>query len=405
MKNINLIGLLLGLLTFSCTQESVAPFESCEDFVQTSPNHPLASAYQALLDEYVAKGVPGVSALIYSPEEGLWVGASGKAIIEKEEEMKSCNLFFSASLAKTYHVVAALALAEEGLLDIDKKIDEYLKPEHADKVPNAANIPVKTLMNHTSGIPDFIENTNHVTDYFHDLTQVFTQDEYLDYIKNEDPMFEPSKGLYYSNTNTVLLALIMDEVYGNHAKAVSDKIITPLELEHTFYKNEPAYPNPPGLSNCYLDLYGNGTLQNSTDWESNFSQMSIGHDGMIINPYDNYIFLKNLFEGRIIGQAWVDTMLGQRFMQENEFPITEGLGIEIATLKEDMGQRIGHNGGSLGGAHEMRYYPKQGIYICLSANFGGFIDSPIGDIYYPTRVQVGSGSSLYDKLEAIALGL
>lgn len=405
MKKIKPLYLLLGLLAFSCTQESVAPFESCESFAETTPGHPFAEAYQAAMDEFVAKGVPGASAVIYTPDEGLWVGASGKAIIERDEDMKSCNLFFSASLAKTYHVVAALALAEEGLLDIDKKIDQYLKPEHAKKVPNSSKISVKELMNHTSGIPDFIENTNHVTDYFHDLNRFYTQDEYLDYIKDKKPMFEPGSESYYSNTNTVVLALIMDEVYGSHAKAVSDKIIEPLGLDHTFYKNETAYPNPPGLSNCYLDLYGNGTLQNSTDWESNFSQMSIGHDGMIINPYDNYIFLKNLFEGQLIGSQWVDTMLSQRFVQENEFPITEGLGIEIATLKDDMGQRIGHNGGSLGGAHEMRYYPKQGIYICLSANLGGFIDSPIANILYPSSLRVGAGRSLYDKLEEIALGM
>ncbi|MEM7367576.1 MAG: serine hydrolase domain-containing protein [Bacteroidota bacterium] len=405
MKTNLYLFLLVGLMCISCNQEAIAPYQACQDVFPSSPTHAKAAEFQSALEEYVSKGVPGVVAAIYTPNEGLWVGAAGKAVIETAEPMNPCNLFFSASLAKTYHVVAALALAEDGLLELDKPIDQYLSESHAQKIPNSSRITVQQLMNHTSGIPDFIENIDHVTDYLHNLNRTYTQDDYLDYIQQKSPLFEPGTDVSYSNTNTTVLALIMDQVYGNHAKALTDKIIQPLGLSRTFYKNEAAYPSPTGLSNCYIDLYGNGKLQNSTAWESNFSQMNIGHDGMIVHPYDNYLFLKALFEGNILSPAMVDSMQDAAMMySESEF-FAEGLGLEITFLKDDFGRRIGHNGGSLGGAHEMRYYPKQGVYLCISANFAGFIDSPIEGNFYPTTAQPGNVRSMYDELERIALGV
>ena len=164
------------LFLSSCHREAVAPFTECTEFAQTNPQHPLATDYQQVLDAYVAKGVPGVVAVVYSPADGLWIGAAGKAVIETGTPMESCNVFYSASLAKTYHVVAALALVEEGILDLSRTIDQYLLPAHAKKVPNSSNITIAHLMNHTSGIPDFIEHSDHVTDYFHNLKRTFTQD-------------------------------------------------------------------------------------------------------------------------------------------------------------------------------------------------------------------------------------
>lgn len=405
MKTLLSIFLFTGLLMISCNQEAIVPNQSCSESIPSNPDHPMESEFRAALDSYVAKGVPGVVAAIYTPSDGLWLGAAGKAVIETDEPMSTCNMFFSASLAKTYHVVAALALAEDGLLDLDKSIDQYLTASHAEKIPNSDRVTVMQLMNHSSGIPDFIEQIDHITDYLHDLKREFTQEEYLDYIKKKKPLFDPGTDVSYSNSNTTILALVMDSVYGNHAKALTDKIIQPLGLSRTLYKHESSYLNPVGLSNCYIDLYGNGKLQNSTAWESNFSHMNIGHDGMIVHPYDNYLFLKALFEGDILSPAMVDSMQNAAVQYAGSEFFAEGLGIEITYLKNNMGSRIGHNGGSLGGAHEMRYYPKQGIYICLSANFAGFIDSPIGETYYPTTVEPGRVRSMYDELERIALGL
>ena len=397
---------IFPLLLLACGREALVPFQSCSDFHQNTPDHPHADAYQAVLDAYTARGVPGTVAAIYTPEDGLWMGASGQAVIETGEPMQTCHIFFSASLAKTYHVVAAMALAEEGLLNLDQPIDQYLSETHASKIPNSDKVLVQQLMNHTSGIPDFIDETQHVMDYFHNLKRVFSQEEYLEYIADKEPRFEPGTNVSYSNTNTVLLALIMDQIYGNHAKAITDKIIQPLGLSHTFYKQEAAYPSPTGLVNSYIDLYGSSQLQNSTEWELNFSQMSIGHDGMLINPYDNFVFLKALFEGEIIGQAMVDSMLNGVFRYPRVPIIGQGLGLEMTFFEEEgLSQRIGHNGGSLGGANEMRYYPETGVYICVSSNFGGFVDSPIADLYYPSFRGIGQGESMYAELEKIAFGM
>ncbi|MEL6675591.1 MAG: serine hydrolase domain-containing protein [Bacteroidota bacterium] len=400
-KIMPLLLIAYGLFT-ACQPAAVQPFQVCQEDLSLNPDHPKAAAYQAVLEEYVGRGVPGTVALVYTPEDGLWLGAAGHAVLENAEPMQTCNLFYSASTAKTYHVVAALKLVEQGKLDLKAPIAQYLAPKYAAMIPLSDQIKVEQLMNHTSGIRDFIEETDHISDYFHNLNREYTTDDYLAYISDKEPLFEPGTRVYYSNTNTVVLALIMDHIYGDHAKALTDFIIEPLGLERTFYKNQAGYPAPPGAVNCYMDLYGNGTLQNATDWERNFTNMNIGHDAMLVNPYDNYRFLKALFAGALIDSALVDSM--RTIFNGNDF-IGLGLGIEATFFEGDISENLGHNGGSLGGAHEMRFYPEAGVYICTSANFGGFIDSPIGELFYPSGNQLGEGDNLYNALEKIAFGL
>ena len=57
--------------------------------------------YQKVLDKYIKKGLPGISALISTPEEGIWAGSAGYANIENKVKMTTCHLQFYGSIPKT----------------------------------------------------------------------------------------------------------------------------------------------------------------------------------------------------------------------------------------------------------------------------------------------------------------
>ncbi len=344
--------------------------------VNDNREHSKATEVQRIIDSYVARGLPGISIVIDIPNEGILRSAAGYSKIEDQTPMEIHHVFNSGSVAKTYHVTAALMMMEEGILDIDKTIDTYLPDWVCDDLPNGRSATVKQLMNHSSGIPDFIENIDHVLDYFHDLQRDFTQEEYLNYICGTKAYFEPGADHWYSNTNTVLLALIMDEISGNHADVITQKIINRLGLKQTFYKNELDYPVPAGAVNTYYDTKGNGEIINSTEIQRNFDRVSIGHDGMLASANDFHLFLKALFENKLVSRPTLETM------------VKFGLGLDIELVRGDNSAKIGHDGASFGAANQVYFYNEISAIMVVCSNFGDFFNGPLSDLYREMVVEL-----------------
>ena len=385
---------MISLFVFglgSCHQSLDLPVASCElPFADSSHLHIKNEAFQAILDNYVQKGLPGVVMLVHSPQEGLWIGASGKSVLESGKAMNTCNLFHSASVAKTYMVATAMSLVEDGILALDATIDTYLPKEIYSRLPNGTKATVRHLMNHRSGIPDFIEETEHILDYYNNLMHVFTTDDYLEYIYDKKARFEPGKAGSYSNTNTVILALVMEHATGvDHASLLTQRILNKIGLNDTYYKNEEGYPAPTGLVNTYVEFRGSGQLQNSTDLERNFAKMNIAHDALIASPYDYFRFISGLFRGEIISRPFLDEMISK----ENK------LGVFVFPSETFGVTKIGHDGGSLGAANLVFHYPEKETTIIICSNFGGFLDSKLSDMFYGYRV--GKEGTIIGEVESL----
>ncbi|MCG8326501.1 MAG: beta-lactamase family protein [Chitinophagales bacterium] len=394
--------LFLLLILCGCAKELSIPVDQCKlEIEHSGTTHPKADAFQALLNKYVEKGLPGVAMVVYTPEEGKWIGSAGVARIENQQAMLPCNIFHSASVAKTYHVVAAMTLVEEGKLQLDNTIDHYLPDWVCNDLPNKSTATVRQLMNHTSGIPDFIEDTEHVLDYFNDLLHRFTTEEYLDYVCGDDPDFQSGTSVSYSNTNTVLLALIMDQIAGNHATLITERIIQPLGLSNTYYKQQAGYPAPTGVVNTYVDVKENGILINSSEIERNFADMSIGHDGMLASPHDYFLFIRALFKGTLLSDTSLSQMMDFKPYSAS-IDMGEGLGLDIVKTPLKNLTRAGHNGGSLGAANNVFYYPEKDATIVICSNFGGFLDGPLSQLFYSPLI--GNQRTLLGEIELLLFG-
>lgn len=366
---------ILIFLTFSCQRELLVPINETDVRLETgSTTHPFQNEAQDIINKYVTKGLPGVSIVIDSPDKGILRCVAGFAKIEDETPMDTYHVFNSGSVAKTYHVVAALMLMEEGKLDINKTIDNYLPDRVCDNLPNGRSATVLQLMNHSSGIPDYIEHTDHILDYFHDLRKDFSQENFLNYICGIDANFAPGTNGSYSNTNTVLLALIMDEITGNHADVITEKIINRLDLKQTFYKNELGYPAPAGAVNTYMDLKSNGVIINSTETQRHFDRVTIGHDGMLASANDYYLFINALFNNELVTRETLNSMVDNNIRGE-------GLGMQVIMSQKGNGAKIGHDGSSFGAANSVNHYNKINTKMVVCSNFGDFFDGPLSELY------------------------
>jgi len=107
--------------------------------------------------------------------------------------MLPCHIQHSASVAKMYMGTAVMLLVEDGLIDLDLPINTYLDAGLCKKIGNGKAATVRQLMNHTSGIRDFVLETEFLTDYFNDFFNHFNTNDFLHYIYDKPAYFKPGE--------------------------------------------------------------------------------------------------------------------------------------------------------------------------------------------------------------------
>ncbi len=367
-------GIRLGLvLSFvigaaACTLDLVAPVVPPPDTWDPALNtHPDSVVFQALLDRYVREGLPGVVLLVRTPQ-GEWNGAAGYAGIETGDRMLPTHRFHGASVTKMYMASAVMLLAEDGLIDLDATVSQYLPEALYRRIPNGTRATVRQLLGHRSGIPDFNGDFRYDVDFLNDPLGSYASDRLLSYLERQSALWAPGTGYFYSNANYYILALIVDQVAGDHAVVISARVLEPLALVATYYRHEPAYPSPPGLVNAYQDLAGDGRLMNVTDLATHDAEVFMGNAGLIATSADFADFLDGLLGGDLLEpeslsqmKAWVE-------------PSRYGLGLNY--LDTRYGPALGHSGGDVGALAQVRRFPHVDATLVLLTNGG---DSGVTD--------------------------
>jgi D-alanyl-D-alanine carboxypeptidase len=211
----------------------------------------LADKLQASLDNIVREtGISGATVGIISPE-GTWYGASGFSNLKNQTSMRPFDRFNIASVSKTFTAATVLSLVQEGRLSLEDKLDKWLPVDLVANIPNGRDITIRQLLNHTSGIPDYnfsrVIRDNPLIFY----SRNWSPEELVALVKDLDPENAPGQGWYYSATNYILAALIVESATNStFASQVRDRILDPLGLKDTFVR--PQEPLPPDVVSGYL---------------------------------------------------------------------------------------------------------------------------------------------------------
>lgn len=324
-------------------------------------NHPKAAAIQAIMDEYTKKGVPGVSVAI-KDDQGIWEGASGYAKIEVNQKLSPGLVHPAASVTKTYIATATMKLLESGLLNLDSSITKYLPGAITSKISNANGITVRMLLNHTSGIPDYINNLNFKFYRFNNLSTGWTVEKALSYVYHKPILFTPGSDFSYSNNNYILLSLLIENVTNVKEGIWLEKnLFEPLALGHTYYKSQPQYLDSLRMVDFYMDRYGDGRLENVTIPSKNEIESELGDGGLVATSVDFVIFLDALMNKKIISQSSLDQM--KQFGSKSEY----GLGLETGFNYQNKTQ-YGHQGAVFGGYSLLLYFEEQKTSFFISIN-------------------------------------
>lgn len=300
--------LLISAAVFltTCKKPLVEPTHNCSYSVQDiNVNHPKAKKLQEVMNVYIKRGMPGVSLLI-EDENGKWTGAAGKADIEKNIAMQPCHIGKTASLTKFFMASLAFKLSEEGYFEIDDKISQYIDKDIIRKIKYADEVTIRMLLAHQTGIYDVITDGGFYLQVLNNPGKEWTQEQLLEYVYGKDPEFRPGESVGYSNTNTLLLSIVIDKAAGKHHSTVlREKILDPLGLSSTYYHR---HETPPAnmITQGYFDLYNNNTIINVSNLHTGNGN---GYNGIYSTVGDLHKFIKALLvEKTVISDSSIAQM-------------------------------------------------------------------------------------------------
>lgn len=130
------------------------------------------------------------------------------------------------SIAKTYTAVLVLKAVEEKKLELTQTIENYFPT-----IKYARVITIENMLNHRSGIYNYTDEKDFLSWY----SEPKTEEEMIEIISKGGSDFEPGSKFRYSNSNYLLLSLILEKVYKkSYAELLKKYIIQPLGLKNTY---------------------------------------------------------------------------------------------------------------------------------------------------------------------------
>lgn len=187
---------------------------------------PLAVALRTIVEEM---RIPGAVVLIRSPSKGDWSATYGTRRIGGDDPVTLDDHFRVGSNTKTMTGTVVLQLVQEGRIQLDDPVSKY-QPD----VPNGDDITIAMLLEMRSGLANYSADEAMNARLDDEPDHVWQPSELLASGFGAPPSFAPGDGFEYSNTNTVRLGLIIEQLTGLALEeAYRQRIFGPLELRHT----------------------------------------------------------------------------------------------------------------------------------------------------------------------------
>jgi len=378
MKTIQLliITILFLVLGTSCKQDLLnTDYEPGNDDVVSNPNHPMKDSLQFLTEKYISKGIPGAQVVIKNDDGWLYV-SGGYAKIETEEPFRSGGASWLFSITKTYTATLVMKQMEAGRINPDSLIENYLPQNVLGKISGYEKITVRMLLNHTSGIVNVTDLPEFFVRQMNDPLNQPTIEDRLEMVKGEPLVFEPGTDFMYSNTNYLLLQLILENVSEkSYWQLLDEQILSPLLLTHTWHELTESQTVSRGFPNYYFDRHANEQLENITKWNSALAKASDAYGALAATPSDVIKFHEALLGGEIISENSLEEM--QTWIKGTDSTEPEyGEGFEYWQFNPGSTPQFGHEGDGIGCSTQFFYVPDNNTFVYININVGRQLFGP-----------------------------
>ncbi|NUP67532.1 MAG: beta-lactamase family protein [Nonomuraea sp.] len=277
----------------------------------------------------------GATAVLARVTDGnrTWSGAAGVRDVERGGRPSPQGHFRIGSVTKTFVATVVLQLVDEGKVRLDDPVDRYLP----DLVPGGKDITVRHLLDHSSHLYDYMSEPGYSTNRWRG-DERFRSYRPQELLKVAFAKELPEDGKWhYSNTNYVVLGLLVEKVTGSpYGKEVERRILRPLGLRHTVVPGDRAgLPSPHAKGYEAMPGLVDATRMNpSLDWAAG---------EMISTTADLERFMSALLTGKLTSAASLKAM---RTTVETRVGFAYGLGLQAYKLP--CGTVWGHSGELIG---------------------------------------------------------
>jgi len=318
-----------------------------------SLDRPTAQRLAVVIQQELRRqALPGAIVGVKRDGRAPWIVARGLANLQTRRPMRTDEHVRIGSVTKAFVTTLLLRLAQEGRLSLSEPISRYVPG-----IPSGETISLRQLANMTSGIADNFANPDFSIEYL--TGETFTPEHLVELGIALPPLFAPGSAWSYSNTNTILLGLVIQQVAGQPlAQALKGGVFRPLGLRGTSLPSFRTLPKPYASGYTYQTL--NGRLGDATF----NTPTSTWAAGGIVSTVPDLLRAARLFG---TGQPLLSPATQRVREQWVKFPPNSKLqryGIGVF----DFNGWIGHNGGIPGYTAIAWYLPQRHLSLVVSVN-------------------------------------
>jgi CubicO group peptidase (beta-lactamase class C family) len=309
----------------------------------------------SIFKEWNKKDVPGCALGIIKEGKLIYAKGYGLANMEYDIPISATSVFRIGSTSKQFTAACILLLAEKGQLSLNDNLKSLFPdfPEYAEK------ITIRHLLNHTSGIRDYLQIS-----YLKGLgdDDYYTDDNVMKWLINQtDLNFAPGEEFLYSNSGYWLLGQIVKKVAGiNMAEFAKKEIFEPLGMSNTHFHND--------HTQIVKNRASGYVPSNNETYKISMTTLNMIGDGGIfttindIKKWDDAYYKSNVLSSKFWG------MMTQQGILNNGEVIDYASGLMIGKYKGL--KTVRHGGAFVGFRAELLRFPEQKLSIAIFANRG-----------------------------------
>jgi D-alanyl-D-alanine carboxypeptidase len=310
---------------------------------------------QSSLDAAVhARHLPGAVAAADVGDCHLRV-ASGVSDLVAKTPFDAAALFRVGSITKSFVATLILSLRAEGLVSLDAPVSTYVSG-----VPGGEGISVRQILNHTSGLYNYLEDSDFLSAVQATPHRIWQPAELVAFAAAHKPYFPPGAGFRYSNTNYILAGLVAEKAGGKPlGELLRARVVEPARLAHTYLDG--AEPEVPGLVHGYAadgSWFADVTLEGD-------ASVTGAAGALVSSAADLNSFYHQLLRGDLLAPAELDEM---RTWITTKDPTAPEYGLGLIERPSPLGSAFGHDGQIWGFISSSCHVPEAGASITVLVN-------------------------------------
>ncbi|MBD8101369.1 serine hydrolase domain-containing protein [Plantibacter sp. CFBP 8775] len=270
---------------------SLSACSSATEQTAGSESGPLQDRMQSLVDA----GYPAALASVIGPDGEAIDVAAGIGDLATDEPAPVDGEVRIASNTKMFVSTVVLQLVQEGKVALDAPIDTYLPGLITGDGIDGTRISVRQLLQHTAGLPEYADQI--AADAFAAQERYISPRDMLEIALAKPAVFAPGERWAYSNTNYLVLGLMVEHVTDRAlAQQIDERIVKPLDLEHTYF---PA-PGELELRGEHPHGYHAKTVGDLLDITALDTSFAWSAGALVSTPHELNVFMKALLDGELL---------------------------------------------------------------------------------------------------------